>query len=346
MNKNDIVGGIGEVKLIHIIEDIILKKTGKELIRDDSFFFEIDNRKDTDHLVLNSDMFNATTDAPTQMNFYQMGRKSVLMNISDLIVKGVKPEGLIVSLGLPDDCKILDFKSLIEGIVDYSKAWNLNYLGGDINSSNEIIINPTVFGFKKRNEIIYRTGLKPDNIVAINNKFGLTGVGFDIILNKNGNLEDFSKYERAIKSVLEPNELGIEGIILADNNLATASIDSSDGLSKSLEDLSMSVPNLGFEIEFDESLIHPDALQYSKEFPISLERLVFSGGEEFIHIFTIERKNFELAVKLVESKGGKLIKVGRVIPEEKIYFLKEGKRIQLKSKGYQHFKKLPLRKSL
>ncbi|MBY9010780.1 MAG: thiamine-monophosphate kinase [Candidatus Lokiarchaeota archaeon] len=335
MNKNDIVSAIGEVKLIHIIEDIILKKTGKELVRDDSFFFKIDDRKDI--LVLNSDMFNATTDAPVQMNFYQMGRKSVLMNISDLVVKGVKPEGLIVSLGLPEELKVLDFINLIEGIVDYSKVWNLNYLGGDINSSNEIIINPTVFGFKKHNKIIFRKGVRPGNIVAINNKFGLTGIGFDIILNRKRPLEEFSKYKEAIKSVLEPNDLGIEGIILADNELATASIDSSDGLSKSLQDLQMSIPNLGFEIELSESLIHPDALQYSKEFPISLEKLVFSGGEEFIHLFTIERKNFKVAQKLIASKGGKLIKVGKVIPEEKIYFLKEGKRIELKDQGYEHF---------
>lgn len=338
MNKNDIVSGIGEVKLIHIIEEIILKKTGKELVRDDSFFFKIENRKDPFNLVLNSDMFNATTDAPNQMNFYQMGRKSVLMNISDLLVKGVKPEGIVVSLGLPEELKVLDFTRLIEGIVDYSNTWNLNYIGGDINSTQDLIINPTVFGFKKRSKIIYRKGVKQGNIVTINNKFGLTGVGFDIILNKKGRLEDFSEYERAIKSVLEPNGLGIEGLILAENELATGSIDSSDGLSKSLKDLMLSTSELGFEIEFDENLIHSDALRYSKEFMISLEKLVFSAGEEFIHLFTIDRKNYEVAQKLVSSQGGKLFKVGKVIPEEKIYYLKEGKRFELKNQGYEHFR--------
>jgi thiamine-monophosphate kinase len=338
MNKNDIVSGIGEVKLIHIIEEIILKKTGKELVRDDSFFFKIENSKDPFDLVLNSDMFNATTDAPSQMSFYQMGRKSVLMNISDLLVKGVKPEGIIVSLGLPEELKVLDFTRLIEGIVDYSNTWNLNYIGGDINSTQDLIINPTVFGFKKRSKIIYRKGVKPGNIVAINNKFGLTGIGFDIILNMKGRLEDFSEYERAIKSVLEPNGLGIEGLILADNELATGSIDSSDGLSKSLKDLMLSTSELGFEIEFDENLIHSDALRYSKEFMISLEKLVFSAGEEFIHLFTIDRKNYEIAQKLVSSQGGKLFKVGKVIPEEKIYYLKEGKRFELKNQGYEHFR--------
>ena len=338
MNNNDYISSIGEITLIRIIEELIFEKTGRKLIRDDSFFFKIIEENNLKDIILNSDMFNAATDAPEQMSFYQMGRKSVLMNISDLVVKGVKPQGAIISLGLPENLKVIDFKCLIEGIIDYVKLWNINYLGGDINKSKEIIINPTVFGFKDPKKIIYRKGLKPDDLVLINNKFGLTGVGFDIILNRKEKLEDFPKYSRAIKSILEPNDIGKEGIILADKQLATASIDSSDGLSKSLKDLLLSNPKMGFEIEFNENLIHQDSIKYSKDYNVSLEKLVFNGGEEFIHLFTTNAKNFKTAQKFVNSRGGKLFKIGKVISEEKIYFLKEGKRIELKSQGYEHFK--------
>jgi len=338
MNNDDYISSKGEITLIRIIEDLIIEKTGSKLIRDDSFFFKILERDNQKDIVLNSDMFNAATDAPEQMSFYQMGRKSILMNISDLVVKGVKPQAVIISLGLPENLKVIDFKCLIEGIIDYTKLWNINYLGGDINTSEEIIINPTVFGFKNPKKIIYRKGLKPDDLVLINNKFGLTGVGFDIILNRKEKIECFPKYNRAIKSVLEPNDIGKEGIILADNQLATASIDSSDGLSKSLKDLLLSNPKMGFEIEFNENLIHQDSTKYSKEYNISLENLVFSGGEEFIHLFTTSPKNLKMAQKFVNSKGGKLFKIGKVISEEKIYLLKEDKRIELKSQGYEHFK--------
>ncbi len=338
MNNNDYISSIGEITLIRIIEELIFEKTGRKLIRDDSFFFKIIEENNLKDIILNSDMFNAATDAPEQMSFYQMGRKSVLMNISDLVVKGVKPQGVIISLGIPENLKIIDFKCLIEGIIDYVKLWNINYLGGDINKSKEIIINPTVFGFKDPKKIIYRKGLKPDDLVLINNKFGLTGVGFDIILNRKEKLEDFPKYSRAIKSILEPNDIGKEGIILADKQLATASIDSSDGLSKSLKDLLLSNPKMGFEIEFNENLIHQDSIKYSKDYDVSLEKLVFNGGEEFIHLFTTNAKNFKAAQKFVNSRGGKLLKIGKVISEEKIYFIKEGKRIELKSQGYEHFK--------
>jgi thiamine-monophosphate kinase len=293
MNNNDCISSIGEITLIRIIEELIFEKTGRKLIRDDSFFFKILERD--------------------------------ILKISDLVVKGVNPQGVVISLGLPENLKVIDFKCLIEGIIDYGKLWNINYLGGDINKSKEIIINPTVFGFKDPKKIIYRKGLKPDDLVLINNKFGLTGVGFDIILNRKEKIEHFSKYSRAINSVLEPNDIGTEGIILANKQLATASIDSSDGLSKSLKDLLLSNPKMGFEIEFNDNLIHQDSIKYSKEYNVSLEKLVFNGGEEFIHLFTTNPKNLKMVQKSVNSK-------------EKIYFLKEGKRIELKSQGYEHFK--------
>ncbi len=338
MKQNENISFYGESGLIELIDGVIYSKTGKRLRRDDSFFFKNKYQKEGDCLVLNSDMFNATTDAPKQMDFYQMGLKAVLMNLSDLVVKGVKPEGIIVSLGLPNDLPVLNFKRLIEGIVDYSNKWNLNYLGGDLNTSKEIIINPTVFGFKNPKEIIYRKGINPGDILAINNKFGLTGVGFDILLHRDVNIKDCPKYLGAINSVLEPNDLGKEAYILADNKLATASIDSSDGLSKTLKDLTLSNPNLGFEINFNENLIHEKAREYSKEFSISLEKLIFEGGEEFIHLFAIDPDDFDKAQKLVISKGGRLFNIGKAISDEKIYFLKKDKRFDLKSQGYEHFK--------
>ena len=105
MNNNLQIGNLGENKLIKLIGDLILKKTGKVLLSDDSFFFSPKSRNLVDILVLNSDMLVSTTDVPPLMNFYQTGKKSVIMNISDLLVKGVQPRGIIISLGLPKELK-------------------------------------------------------------------------------------------------------------------------------------------------------------------------------------------------------------------------------------------------
>jgi len=338
MINNKQIKTLGESELIKIIEEKVFSKLGKILIRDDSFFFDIFKDNDQKSIVFNTDMFVSTTDAPNQMNFYQMGRKAILMNISDLIVKGVIPQGIIISLGLLDDLKISQFLELLDGMIDSCKTWNMDLLGGDINRTDEIVINPTVFGFKNPSEIIYRRGIQIGDILIANEKFGLTGVGFDILLNKKGNFNDFSTYKRAIKSVLEPDDIGIEAYILAKNKFATSSIDSSDGLAKSLRDLMLSNPNVGFKIDLNENLIDKEALVYSKEYSIPIEKLVFEGGEEFIHLFTIHPKNLNLAKSVIKEGGGKIFEIGKVISEEKIYFLKNNKKIELKSKGFEHFK--------
>ncbi|MFW9882191.1 MAG: AIR synthase related protein, partial [Candidatus Thorarchaeota archaeon] len=259
MNNDLQIGNLGENKLIKLIEDLILKKTGKVLLSDDSFFFSSKSRNLEDALVLNSDMLVSTTDVPALMTFYQIGKKSVIMNISDLFVKGVKPEGIIISLGLPEELKKRDFIDIIKGIIDCSLRFNLGYIGGDINETEELIINPTVFGFKNPSDIIFRKGVKINDILAVNKKFGLTGVGFDILLKRNGNLKRFPYYKRSIMSVLEPDISGYEALTLSKKKLANSSIDSSDGLSKSLRDLIISNPNLGFEIAFNDNLIDPEA---------------------------------------------------------------------------------------
>lgn len=338
MKKNSTVKELGEIELINIIEELVLDKTGKELIRDDSFFFTLENTNSNEKIVFNSDMLVSTTDIPEQMNFYQVGRKSVLMNISDLIVKGVNPRGIIISLGLSESTNLKEFKELMEGIIDYCVKLDLDYIGGDINKTQELIINPTVFGFHDTKTIIYRRGMKPNDYIVANGKFGLTGVGFDILLKKKGILQEFPKYKKSIMSILEPEDISNEALILSEKNLATASIDSSDGLAKSLTDLLHSNPNYGFEIDFDENLIDPEVFQYSQEFSIPLENLIFNGGEEFIHLFTINPDNYESALKAIQAKEGQIFKIGRVISEEKIYYILYGKKKELKSFGFEHFK--------
>ncbi|MFX0042143.1 MAG: thiamine-monophosphate kinase [Candidatus Hodarchaeota archaeon] len=341
MENNFKISNLGEIELIQQIEELVYEKTGQKLIRDDCFFFSLANKIKNEKigdLVFNSDMLVSTTDVPPQMSAYQTGRKAVLMNISDLIVKGVKPIGIFISLGLPKDMYLRIFRSLISGIIDYCKKLELEYIGGDLNETKEIIINPTVFGIQDPSKLIYRAGIKAGDYLVANRKFGLTGVGFDILLSKSGNIGDFALYQKSINSIIEPDDIGYESYILSENTLATASIDSSDGLAKSLIDLMHSNPNIGFEIEFNEQLIDEEAQNYSNKFKIPLEDLVFNAGEEFIHLFTIDPKDYDTAKKLIRENNGQIYLIGKVISERKIFFLSKGKKNELKYFGFEHFK--------
>ncbi|MBD3253709.1 MAG: hypothetical protein GF383_01380 [Candidatus Lokiarchaeota archaeon] len=336
------LGNLGETAIIELIEGLIFEKTGKSLIRDDSLFFNLqtcfDNIKGPNlELVLNSDMLVSTTDVPEQMNPYQIGRKAGLMNISDLIVKGVKPRGIILSFGLHEETSVNFLRNIMNGLLDYISMYNMEYLGGDLNKTKELIINPTVFGVQESSKIIHRKGIKPGDILVSNERFGLTGVGFDILLHKKGKIEEYPDFRNSIESVLKPSDVGYEALIFAEENLATSSIDSSDGLAKSLRELMRSNPQIGFEVKFDENLIAQEAQEYSLRYDIPLESLIFEGGEEFIHLFTISATNFERAKRRVEQRGGKIYKIGHVISEERIFYKKDSERVEMKKKGYEHF---------
>lgn len=330
---------IGESKAIEIIESIIFEITGKTLRKDDAFFVDLETLgiDREQNLVLNTDMLINTTDAPPQMTHYQIGRKSIIMNISDLLVKGVKPIAIIISLGLPNELSISNFKELIKGIVDVCKTFNIDYIGGDINeSTQDIIINPTLLGFGQKFKIIPRKGLKTGDIICINGDFGLTGIGFNILLKKIGDIND-PKYTLAIDSVLNPSVKSAEAYLLAQNELATASIDSSDGLAKSLKDLSIANDDVGFEINFEDIPIKDIVKEYSKENNIPLERLIFNAGEEFIHLFAINPNYLDKAKKIIKDQKGMLVPIGKVIEEKQIRIIKNNKRIILEEFGYEHF---------
>ena len=337
MSESNTIKELGEVKLIKMIDEIIYSKQGTHLLKDDAFFYKIRKNADGNTIVFNSDMFVSSTDAPIQMSFSQMGRKSIIMNISDLLVKGVNPKAVIISLGLPSDLKISDFKNLVSGIVDRCYENNIEYLGGDLNLTKEIIINPFIFGFSHPKHIIHRYGMNVGDLVIISGKFGLTGVGFEILLNLNNQIEDFSDYERSISSVLEPSVDGKIALLLSKFGFATASIDSSDGLSKSLKDLMLANPNRGFEINFEKNLIHEEAKQFSISYQFPLEKLIFNGGEEFIHIFTIKPENYQKVNDLLDSSGTPFYIIGKVINEEKIYVIQNEQKHELSFNGFEHF---------
>ena len=100
----------------------------------------------------------------------------------------------------------------------------------------------------------------------------------------------------------------------------------------------LSNPNLGFNVEFNKHLVDEEAINYNKEFNIPLEELVLYAGEEFIHLFTIDPENLSTVQDLLHIEGKQIFIIGKVIREEKIFLLKDGEEIELKSQGYEHFK--------
>ena len=285
--------------------------------------------------VLKTDMLVAATDVPPKMSFWQAARKAVVMNVSDFAAKGVKPEALLVSLGIPGKLARKDvIEQIAEGLNAGAREYGAYIFGGDTNEACDLIIACMLYGIAEKNMIVGRAGAKPGDIVAVTGLFGKTAAGLKMLLEELEAEEPIK--ERLVDSVLMPKARLKEGLALAEIGAASASIDSSDGLAWSLYELSKA-GNVGFEIE--NVPLAPEAKKFAKLHKLDPIELCFYGGEEYELVVTIRPKLWRKAQKAVENVGGKLIKIGRVIEEREIYLRVKDKIIQIEARGWEHFRR-------
>jgi len=283
--------------------------------------------------VLKTDMLVGKTDVPLSMSFWQAARKAVVMNISDFAAKGVKPVALLVALGLPLDFLEKDVKQLADGLNAGAREYYAYVLGGDTNEASDLIICCSLFGIRKRNLIILRSGARPNDIVAVTGSFGKSAAGLRILLENSSVLPMARK--TFLDAVLMPKARLKEGLALSQASVVSASIDSSDGLAWSLHEIGRA-SDVGFVV--DNLPVAPEVLRFAKHNKIDPVELVLYGGEEYELIITIPPRLWKKASHVVEQVGGSLIRIGKVTEETGMFLQWMEKTITIKPRGWEHFR--------
>jgi len=278
--------------------------------------------------VIKTDMLVGKTDVPPQMNMRQAARKAVVMNVSDLAAKGVKPIAILASIGVPRSLRERDIVQIGEGLNKGAREYGAYILGGDTNEASDLVISCAAFGIGEKKRLMLRSDAKPGDIVAVTGPFGKTAVGLRILLQ---NLSAPSRMRKTfVDSVLMPRARLNEGLALAETGAVTASIDSSDGLAWSLHEISKA-SHMGFLI--DKLPIAEEAKKLAKIHKLNPIELSLYGGEEYELVVTVKPMLWKKITKKVS-----LIRIGRVT-KEKTLVLKVGKKaLLIKAKGWEHFK--------
>ena len=321
---------LGEKELIKRIQNLIpIPKSELLGNQDDVFLFK---QNSSNFIVLNTDMLVGKTDVPPMMDYFQVGVKAAIMNVSDLIVKGIIPKSIIVSLGLPPNLKVENFEKIIKGIYFIAHKYDIDYIGGDINEACDLIIDITIMG-ELNNTLIPRSGIKPGDSIITTGKFGFTTAGLHLLLNHEKIEDEFKIFKNA---VLEPTIKYKEILAIASQDGIIGSIDSSDGLAASLFDL-MEENQVGFEI--NNLFIEPRLEKFSRRYKIPIEDLLFLGGEEYHAIFIINPDYWKEIKKFAEINGYYIQKIGKVIDQKKILYQnkKLGIKREITKRGFEHF---------
>lgn len=260
-------------------------------------------------LVLKADMLVGRTDVPPGMTWRQAGRKAVAMCVSDFAAKGVSPQALMVSLGLPRSLGEKGIRALAAGFRDGIEEWSLHLVGGDTNEADDVIVDCILAGFTDR--VVGRGGASPGELVVVTGEFGTTSAGLKILLKGARSAPGFRR--EALKNVYRPSPRLRTGLALRD--LLSAGMDSSDGLAICLHTIA----------EASEVGIRIDRLPYARELEkfasdnnYAVDELVLYGGEEYEIVGTVPRNEIREAEAAAKASGSALIVIGETTGGRKI----------------------------
>lgn len=283
-------------------------------------------------LVINTDMLVWQTDIPKGMTPFQAARKCVVMAVSDLGAKGVQPIAFMPSLAVPRNYKVSEIEELSKGFERGVKEYDSYVIGGDTNEACDIIINGTALGIGKEDKLMKRHGATPGDILATTGSFGNTSAAFKILLEGYDSPEKFK--ENLIESVFMPKARVKEGIALAQSEIITSCMDSSDGLSISLHDLNRST-GLGYKIT------HLPISKETEEFALmhNLDKidLALFGGEEYELVFTLNADSVNYAKSVLKNTGCDLHIIGEIVLENRIWLEIDDICQNIPAKGWDHF---------
>ena len=289
-------------------------------------------------LVLKSDMLIESTDVPKIMKPWQIARKSILACVSDFASKGIRPYACLISIGIPRRYSKNDIIALARGFSLASKEFKVPIVGGDTNESKELTIDCNMMGITTLpdTKIPRRNGALAGDVIVTSGRFGYTSSGLKIILS-NLNLNAEKKFKsKSLSSVTFPRPQVEFGFHLA--KYFSSSIDSSDGLSSSLYELAQKSNEVDFlinKIPFDEKLCH-----FAKLNSISIEKLLFFGGEEYETIATVPMSNFKKMLRVAKKHKIKIFEIGEVLKGNgNVIFEKRGIQKVVRNKGFVHFSK-------
>lgn len=216
----------------------------------------------------------------------QLGKKAMLVNLSDILASGARPKYFTVSLSGNLNEKFIE--EFYNGANEICNKYNVEIVGGDLTSGEKISISICAIGNCAGRKISSRKNAEEGYIIAVKGIFGASALGFNEL--KKGELNG-----KFAKNHLEPELFIATSEIIATNCQKNyALMDSSDGLYDCLRQIGEK-SGVKINVEFEKI---PRASENFKE--------TFFGGEDYALVGAFFVEDF---IK-INKMGAKLIKIG------------------------------------
>lgn len=265
-----------------------------------------------------------------------VGYKSLARATSDLVAMGAKPRYFLLALALPASRTGAWLDSFLRGMARAGRFLGMRLIGGDTTNSSWISISITVLGEIARGRALTRCGAKPGDIIYVSGKLGRAQLGLDLVLNR---LTRSPEFQNLLRPHLYPKIRVKLGEWLAQNRIASAMMDISDGLSTDLGRL-CKASRVGARIEARNLpcvTIPSNTAQALRKLKLDPLQMALHGGDDYELLFTVPPR----CVKRLRRAPGfsELSAIGRITRDRKILLLgSDGSSITLAARGWDSFR--------
>ena len=269
---------------------------------------------------------------------FNLGVKSLAVNLSDIAAMGGTAREAFVSIGIPDDCPLEFLDDLYRGMRHLGAEFDVNILGGDTTGSKQdLIINVVVTGTVSSSEMMLRSGAQAGDIICSTGQLGDSRAGLHLILNKVP--VDSPAWRALFDAHVLPKPFLREGRFLASSGAVHAAIDVSDGLSSDLGHI-LQASGVGARLVARQLPISSDLQLFCTRFGFDAVEFALAGGEDYTLLCTVERGKAQRIFDAYRTAFGQpLYPLGEITGTGKMELVQADNRVRdISPWGWNHFK--------
>ena len=293
------ISELGEFGLIeHLTQQFeVTQESTIKGIGDDAAVLDFKSKK----IVVTTDMLleNVHFDL-SYMPLKHLGYKAIMVNLSDVYAMNANATQVTVSIAVSNRFPLEALEELYGGIAAAAKFYGVDVVGGDTTSSTTgLIISVTAIGEVETEDVVYRSGAKPNDLLVVTGDLGAAYMGLQVLEREKEvfkvnpqNQPDLDPYTYIIERQLKPEARKDIIKLLKDLDVKpTSMIDISDGLSSETIHLCQQ-SGVGVELYENKIPLDPQVISACEEFNIDSTTIALNGGEDYELLMTISQEDF------------------------------------------------------
>ena len=230
-----------------------------------------------------------------------LGYKAVSVNVSDIYAMNATATQITVSIAVSNRFPLEALEELYAGIRLACDRYKVDLVGGDTTSSTRgLIISVTAIGEANEEDLVYRNGAQPNDLIVLTGDIGGAYMGLQIlerekaVFQVNPNSQpDIEMYSYILERQLKPEaRKDIPPLLKQLAIKPTAMMDVSDGLSSELLHICKQ-SGVGCRLYEDKIPLDPQVISTCEEFNLDSTTIALSGGEDYELLFTIAQADYD-----------------------------------------------------